>query len=153
MGWEQNIREYIEFLKQKHNLTDAQIREELFGDKLPLAIFATQLTPLQAAAKYLSENLKRTPKDIATTLGRSTAEIEKFLAATTSEPPLPTTSRYSLPAALFADRNLSASEHIVAYLQKHHSLSVGEIAALLNKAEQTVWTLHYRIAKKGGEKQ
>lgn len=150
MGWENGLREYIEFLKQRYNLSDAQIREELYGDKLPLAIFATSLTPLQAAAKYLSESLHKTPKEIATLLGRSTAEIEKFLAATKSHPALPTESQYKIPATLFADRTLSASEHIVAYLERD-GLGISDIATLLKKAEQTIWTLHYRIAKKRGE--
>lgn len=151
MSWHDALREYTEFLKEKHQLTGRDIKEELFGEKIPSDAYACDLTPLQTAAKYLSEHLGKHTEEIAELLGRTAAEVQRLLTAAQNHPPLVTTG-VPLPATLFADRTLSAAEHLVHALQQR-GRSVQEIATLLNKHERTIWTLHYRAQEKLGGKQ
>jgi DNA-binding CsgD family transcriptional regulator len=152
MSWQQGLREYIEFLQQKHGLTPEQIRDELLTERIPVEAFATDATPLQTAAQHLAVHYNKTARDIGRILGRTTTEVDKFLEASKKLPAPPRSGTILLPATLFADRTLSASEHLVAYLESQ-GLSVAEIAVKLRKAEPTIWTLHYRVAKKRGGKQ
>lgn len=149
MSWQENLHEYIEFLKQKHDLTDEQVRAELFADKLPTEIFSSELTPLQAAVHYLHTHLGKDAKAIAGLLARSAQEVERLMDGGRDHGPLPT-GGVALPADLFADRSLSASEHLVFALEDR-GYTVADIAVMLAKSEQTIWTLHYRIQKKRGE--
>lgn len=147
MAWEEHLHEYLEFLKHKYNLNDEQVRAALLTEKAPIEIFRADLTPLQAVAHYLVQHRGKNVREIAQLLGRSVAEVEKFL--TTKAPALPATGTHHIAVSAFADRKHSASEHLVLHLERQ-DMSVSEIAATLSKAEPTIWTLHYRIAKKGG---
>lgn len=151
MSWQQGLRDYVEFLQQKYNLSPEEIRQELLTEKIPVEAFANETTPLQTVTHYLAVVYNKTPKEISQTLGRTTTEVNKFLVASKGAPTPPRTGTIMLPVSLFSDRSLSASEHLVAYLESQ-GLTVAEIAVKLSKAEPTIWTLHYRIAKKRGER-
>lgn len=146
MSWQQSIHEYIDFLKQKYDLSHEEILLELSSQRVPAGIYSGELTPLQATAKYLSEH-GETTQSIATQIGRTTRDVENFLSTTGK---LGTETGPEISVRHFADRNLSAGEHLVEQLEKH-GCTVAEIAKLLDKSEQTVWTQHYRIKAKRGE--
>jgi DNA-binding NarL/FixJ family response regulator len=146
MEWEDHLKQYLDFLKEKYGATDEQIREAVATDRIPAEAFASELTPLQTAAHALAQRGKNA-KDIARVLGRTASEVEKFLA--TKAKTLPTTGTHPIAASVFANRKHSALEHVVAHLERK-GLTVAQIAALLKKAEPTIWTIHYRLAKKGG---
>lgn len=151
MSWQESLAEYAQFLMQKHDISIDDIRQELLAEKIPSEAFSTELTPLQAAAKYLTENKGKTPKEAAAILGRTTTEINKLLLTAKKAPKLPDKGTNPIPAQHFADKRFSASEHLVRHLEAQ-GLTVAQIANLLGKAEQTIWTLHYRASKKGGGK-
>ncbi len=144
MHWQENLRLYIDFLKEKYGATDAEIERMLTSVAIPAEAFANELTPLQAAAHFLTKHHSKDVSACARILGRSPAEIEKFLSA--PAPSLPKTGSHFISAGTFADRARSASEHLVFELEAQ-GLRVPDIARLLKKAEPTIWTLHYRNAK------
>ena len=150
IDWKDGLQHYINLLKETHNLTQEEILTELQNTKIPANIYAGELTALQATTKYLHQQGK-SPESIAKQLKRTTRDVNNFLEKATK--PLPkTTSKYTIPANCFADKNLSPGEHVIKELQKQH-LNIQEIAKLLNKNEQTIYTQHYRIQQKQGESQ
>ena len=148
--WHDHLREYISFVRDRYGATDDDIMRAVLALPIPVEVFATELTPLQAAAHFLSQHRALDTNGIGRVLGRTTAETERLLSV--KAPKLTASGSHHIDARLFSERSRSASEHVVFTLETQ-GLRVPEIARLLNKAEPTVWTLHYRIAKKttGGD--
>ena len=119
---------------------------------LPVSLFQTQLSPLQAIVKFLKENLEKTNKQIALLLNRDPKTIwityravEKKKSFQLKE------SEIQIPLSIFKDRKLSVLEALVSFL-KEQDLKYSEIASLLNRDQRTVWTVHTRAKKKLGKK-
>lgn len=149
-NWREHLQDYVEFLQTKYSLQEEDIRQELLAAKIPASIYATQNTPLQATTKYLHETLKYSVQEIAQALARTPAEIQQTLSK--AKETLPQASGPEISTAIFTDRTLSISEHLVEELQRQQH-SINEIAQLLNKNSQTIYTLRNRAETKRGESQ
>lgn len=146
--WRDSLHDYIDFLAHKHSVDRATIRQELLADDIPAQTYDCELTPLQATAKYLDRQ-SRSTREIAQQLGRSTSEVGKLLREASGS--LGAEEGPRISSSVFADRALTASEHLVEELQKH-GLSVNEIADTLGKSPQTIYTLRRRVNQKRGER-
>lgn len=149
MAWQDGLHDYIDFLKARHNLTHEEVLEELQAARVPATTYASDLTPLQATAAYLHEN-GHDAQTIAQKIGRPARDVKRMLE-TARTATLPPPGEHSINANAFADKTLSAGEHLVEQLEEH-GLTVAEIAQVLDKSEQTIWTQHYRIKEKRGER-
>jgi hypothetical protein len=56
----------------------------------------------------------------------------------------------TIPGAILQNRTLSVLENIVAYLKENKQFSLTEIAKLLHRNSQTIWTVYSRVQKKRG---
>ena len=149
-NWRGHLRDYIDFLEQKYALSPQEIRQELLAVRIPAGIYNSPNTPLQVTAKYLQAEKNYTLPELAETLNRTPAEVKQLLKKTIGELGKPTGPRIS--TAVFSDRALSASEHLVEQLDAQ-AISTNEIAEILGKDPQTIYTLRRRAQQKRGETQ
>ena len=146
--WRQQLRDYTEFLQTNYSLDSKDIRNEILAAQIPAGIYDCENTPLQTTALYLQSTQEYTFTQLAETLGRTIAEIKQTLSkATTAIGPL---NGPKISTAAFADRTLSVGEHLVAELEEQN-LTVDEIASVLGKNSQTIYTIRRRIRQKRGE--
>ncbi len=119
-----------------------------FSDvSVPLAIFSTELSALQALVRYLHERRAYSFHQIAQLLNRS----EKTIWATYQQAKH-SSFRFSesslvIPVKLFATRTLSPLETVVSYLASLGFSNV-ETARFLSLDPRTTWTVRRRVAKK-----
>lgn len=115
---------------------------------VPLSIFSTKLSALQALVRYLHEErllsfteiatlLQRSPKTIWTTYQQGRKERFPFIAG-----------GLSIPVTIFSSRLLSPLEALVSYLSQLGLKNV-EVAHALNLDPRTTWTVAKRAKKKG----
>jgi predicted DNA-binding protein (UPF0251 family) len=155
---EELLELFLKHLKEEHTLTDKEINAVLgnaqkhYETLLPVEIFRKDtLSALESIVKYLKENKELTFHQIAQILNRDDRTIwttyskaRKKMIAPFHLPP----SKHYIPAALFAERNLSVLETLAHYLKEHLNLSLHEIAVLLNRNDRTIWTVCNRASKK-----
>jgi len=115
---------------------------------VPLAIFSSQLSGLQALVRYLHEARHLSFSEIASLLGRSQKTVWTTYAAAKRGPFPYVEGGLTIPVARFATRELSPLETIVAYLR---GLGYGnaDAARALGLDPRTTWTVAQRIKRKG----
>ena len=145
-----------ERLKQKYNYSD----EEIFklwnnGNALfvPVAIFAGKLSPAEALAKFLKENLDLGYREIAGLIGRDERGIwANYKRAVKKMPwPFEINGSITVPASIFNSEK-SILEALVSYLKEAKKMRNRKIAQLLNKNPANIWTVHNRAKKKENNK-
>ena len=115
---------------------------------IPLSIFSTTLSALQALVRYLHDARHYSFSDIARFLGRSPKTIwasyhqAKHIAFSYEEGGL------SLPVSRFTNRALAPLEVLVVSLREL-GFSNAESARLLRLDPRTTWTAWSRAKKKG----
>jgi hypothetical protein len=123
-------------------------------EKIPLSIFRSSLSPLQAIIYYLKEHRGKNYSSIAVSLHRDQRSVWNTFAQAkkkiSGDVPV-FTSSYDIPLSSFADRNLSVLEALCCYLRREHELSYHQIASLLSKDDRTIWTVCRRAEKKQGD--
>ena len=113
------------------------------ADALPLSIFSGDLSGLQAIVKYLHEERRYSFSLIARTLNRDPRTIWTTYAAAKRMSAVAVSAGLFVPLHIFADRDASILEHLVAHL-KQSGLTFAAIARLINKDQRTVWTAFHR---------
>jgi DNA-binding CsgD family transcriptional regulator len=115
---------------------------------VPVGIFDSDMTPLQAAVKYAKEEGRLTNSQIAEVLGRKVRAVWLTYRAVKKKK----FSRHagyslSIPLSIFNDSAFSALEALVYHL-KSRSFSYSQIARLIGRDPRTVWTAYSRAGKK-----
>lgn len=142
-------------LHHEHNIPIQEIIESIKEKpsdlELPVSIFTSHLSCLQAIVKHLHEDkqlsfskiaeiLNRSPKTIWTTYQKAAKKYPKRLDASNFH--------YSIPLAIFKDRNFSVLELVVFYLRDAYDLSYHNIGSLIQRSYKTVWTVYTRARRK-----
>jgi len=146
-----DLQHTLSQLKTRHSLTDHDILGLLHQQKqhIPLSIFSTKLSPLEALVKYLKDHQHHTNHAIAELLNRNDRTIwTTYNNAKQKNITLPLSTDILLPFSLFSDRTLSILEHVVKYLKEQLYMTNKKIANLLNKDNRTIWTVYDRSKKK-----
>jgi len=115
---------------------------------IPLSLFSSQASTLQALVVYLHDHIGLSFQEIANQLNRNYKSIWTTYSQTSkkyyiSAPP----SVISIPLTVFSSRNLSPLESLVNYL-KGLEFNYAEIARLLKLDQRTIWTVVQRAQKK-----
>ena len=157
-----NIENKILNLKEKHNLSFDEVLNILKRRKidrktktLPLSIFNNKtLSSLETIVKYLKENLNLNYNEIATLLNRNYNPIAITYRNSKKKMPkkLDISSLTKIPIKIFTNRKLSILENLTTYLKEDMLLTYQQIATLLNRNYQTIWTCYHRALKKRGSK-
>ena len=157
-----NIENEILDLKEKHSLSFDEvpnILEKREIDRktktLPLSIFNNKtLSAFETIVKYLKENLNLNYNEIATLLTRNYNPIAITYRNSKKKMPkeLDTSSLAKIPIKIFSNRELSILENLTTYLKEDMLLTYQQIALLLNRNYQTIWTCYHRALKKRGSK-
>jgi len=114
---------------------------------VPVTIFSSQLSGLQALVRYLHERRGLSFAQIATLLNRSQKTIWTTYAAVKDETFFFVETGLEIPLASFAVRDLSVLETIVFYLSSLGFSNV-EVARSLALDPRTTWTVKKRAEKK-----
>jgi len=142
----------INEIKKLHEISEAEILKKEIS--IPVGVFATELSSLEAIVKYLKENLKLKFAKIAKLLNRSNKTIWATYHKASKKMPLPfgeISKEIMMPASVFANRSYSTLENVVAYL-KDLDYSNHEVALMLHLDDRTIWTVYDRVKKKRGMK-
>jgi hypothetical protein len=143
-----------ELLKGISELVDGltkQQKQTLFAraleETIPVSIFSTKLSGLEAVVVYLKDIEKKSVKEISTLLKRKPSTIySTYSKAKKQKIKLKTTSKTHLPLSIFSNRKYSILEILVSHLKESHSLI--NISRLLNKHPSTIKTTYWRYRKK-----
>ncbi len=158
----QDLKDDINILIKKYNLTDTQIGSlfnrkigfvfEKKSDEIPLCIFDNdKLSSLEAIVKYLKEDVGLRLKKIAKILNRRQKTIwstydnaKKKMAGhfILKESP------YFIPTTIFQNRAFSVLESIVMHLKGYYGLTYHQIAVLMHRNDRTIWTTYNRTKRK-----
>ena len=149
---EELFNEFLEFLKNKYNVKDQDLRKTSTSKeiKIPLSIFNDKLGPLESIVKYLKEDLELSYEEIAKLLYRNKSpiivtyrnSIKKF------KDKLDIKSDFFIPISIFSNLKLSVLETIVKHLKEKLNLTYHNIAVLLKRDDRTIWTIYSRAIKK-----
>ncbi|MBW2994729.1 hypothetical protein KY312_00105 [Candidatus Woesearchaeota archaeon] len=145
------------FSKRRRKIAFSRIRKskkyrrENNSENLPVSVFSTILSPLEAAVKYLKENLGYNYRTIGKLLNRDERTIwyTYFRSKEKYQGKLEITkSEISIPISLLQNRKASILQHIVLYLKKNTDLNLYKIAKLLNKNRNSIWSAYNRAKTK-----
>ena len=147
--------ELRDFLKKRFNLSDENIEKILSFEKkdnilVPVSVFSTKLSSLEALTQYLKNFHELSFSEIASLLNRDqrtiwhayNRSINKGIEIDFSD------SSINIPVEIFSNRNYSLLETIVCYLKDKCFLQHCEISPLLNLNQKTIWTVYHRVLKK-----
>ena len=145
----------VETIKEKHNLTASEIlslieekpiSKEIF---VPVSIFESKLSALEAICKYLKEELNLNYSRIASLLNRDSRTIwTTYNNATKRKQKLIVKESTLIPISIFADRRFSVLESIIGHLKERFGLRYSEISILLNRDERNIWAIYSKYKKK-----
>jgi hypothetical protein len=121
------------------------------GYLIPCSIFNEKLSSLECIAKYLVENHGLRVSFIAKLFSRTNKTIWQAYRDASRKMPQrlsKLSSKFWIPASIFADRELSVLEHICVYLKSNYDISFRQIADIVCRDVTTVKTVYYRACKK-----
>jgi hypothetical protein len=115
---------------------------------VPVSMFATTLTPLEALTKYLRDQECLPFKNIAVVVHRNESTVrnthkravEKYGGVLPLYPCV-----YWFPLSVLADRRLTLYEHVVAHLWYRCHLRSAEIARVLRRDQAMILNVLHRI--------
>jgi len=118
---------------------------------LPISIFRSKLSGLEAIVVYLKDNKGKSIAEIGKTLNRRKSTLyttyhkakEKFSGKLDASD-----ESVVIPPSIFANRKYAVLESMVAYLKDEQKLSFAQISILLNKKYSTVRTVYVRHLEK-----
>jgi len=149
------IKLLLKDIIQKYNISHEDLSEAFSQESsndIPISIFNNEtLSALEAITKYLHEDRKLKFSHIASLLNRDARTIWSSYQAAKKKHPLGLPVKHSdmkIPLHQFTDRSLSILESLVSYLKENFSLSLHDIASLLNRDDRTIWTVYNRYKKK-----
>ena len=133
-----------------------EILERILGKKegLPISIFRSGISGLEAIVVYLKDVNSLTIAEISTLLKRKKITLyttyQKAKEKLSSEIDSSDTS-IVIPYSIFADRNFAVLESLVAFLKDEMKFSFIKISTLLNKKYSTVRTVYVRYKIKNAK--
>ena len=133
-----------------------EILERILGKKegLPISIFRSGISGLEAIVVYLKDVNSLTIAEISTLLKRKKSTLyttyQKAKEKLSSEIDSSDTS-IIIPYSIFADRNFAVLESLVAFLKDEMRFSFIKISTLLNKKYSTVRTVYVRYKIKNAK--
>ena len=152
------IRKALDELNHDHDIGSADVfkylREKKSSEKIPVYIFRQGISPLQAAVKFLVENLFFRFNEIANLLNRDERTIWSTYNSVRIRYPGTIKEEYCehyVDLDVFRDRNFSFLENLCMHLRERYSLRYCKIAEILGKDERTIWTACRRAELKRGK--
>jgi len=126
------------------------LTEQLKENALPIFIFNSSLSALEAIVKYLKEEHKISYIEISRLLNRSNKTIWITYQRAKKKMPkkLAGKSQILIPVEIFQNRRFSILESLVSYLKQEQGISHKDIAKLINRNYRTVLTVYRRFRKK-----
>ena len=126
------------------------LTEQLKENALPIFIFNSSLSALEAIVKYLKEEHKISYIEISRLLNRSNKTIWITYQRAKKKMPknLAGKSQILIPVEIFQNRKFSILESLVSYLKQEQGMSYKDIAKLINRNYRTVLTVYRRFRKK-----
>ena len=116
-------------------------------EKIPISIFNTSLSPLQAVTRYLRERHKKTHQ-IAKLLHKRVSSISEAYTDSVSKDFNVARTDVYIPISVFQENHqLSILEVVVCYLRKQN-FGFTQAALLMGKSPKTIWTVNQRAIKK-----
>ncbi|MBU0894751.1 MAG: sigma-70 region 4 domain-containing protein [Nanoarchaeota archaeon] len=139
---DENLKDLLIFVKQN------KIKSKLQNIEIPLSIFKQGLSPAEVVCKYLKENKKLKFSEIAIALNRDqrTIWINYRNSSNKLKEKIKIEKSVLIPINIFKNK-LSILEAIVKYL-KDLGLKNQDIAKLLGKNPNNIWTIYSRAIKK-----
>ncbi len=114
---------------------------------VPLSIFSTRLSALQALVRFLYEERNYSFAQVGELLNRSQKTVWATYQAAKSQPFVYAEGELTIPIARFASRILSPLETLVVFLTEL-GFSNAETARFLSLDPRTTWTVKQRAKKK-----
>ncbi len=112
---------------------------------IPVGVFASDCTPLQALVSFLHEQKRYSLKEIALLIDRTYRSVSQaYREGVVKEDLL---DDFLIPLNMFS-ANLSILEAVIRYLHVDCSLTFSRIASFLKKDQRTIWTIWDRAQKK-----
>ncbi|MFH1408880.1 MAG: hypothetical protein ABIH34_03160 [Nanoarchaeota archaeon] len=116
---------------------------------IPLSIFSTRIPPLAALARYLNEERKLSPSEIADRLGRKPSTISSALNRGRKQLPLsfPGHAEFYIPLIKLRKTRQSIMETVILHLDSS-GLSLTDMARMLGRSIKTIHTWKSRARNK-----
>ena len=116
------------------------------NEGIPVSVFANnKLSCLELIVKYLKEEQSKTFHQIAATLNRNDRTIWSTYNNSLKKQKLRLKFERTgkiIPISIFSSREFSVLESLVIYLKDMHGYTYAEIAGLLSKDYQTIYTTY-----------
>ena len=148
----EKAKELLFTIKEKYSLNFEDIKNFLEEElSLPVSIFNTNLTVLEATVKYLKENKKFSLRKISDLIKRDQRNIWQIYNSSKKkyvEKIIIKEVTFWIPVSIFSDSKLSALENLVSHLKEKLNFNYHEIAVLLSRNDRTIWTVYSRSKKK-----
>jgi hypothetical protein len=146
----QQVAALLSGLRSQQVLSEQEIYAVLQKDlTLPCSIFSHEHSSLEAIVLYLRDQLHLRNKDVSSLLKRDSRVISRTYAQALKKKvhtnPLDYSS--SFPLSILASKKHSVLETLALYFA-HQKKSIHEIAELLHRDYQTIWTVLQRAKKK-----
>ncbi|RMF55886.1 hypothetical protein D6745_00910 [Candidatus Woesearchaeota archaeon] len=135
----------IKIKKKAEKYDEKTVLRALKETLIPVSIFSSKQSPLEALVVYLKDKKKLTYHEIGEFLGRNERNVWHSYRKGKKKGPIQINDSYFIPLSLFKNRNLSILEHVVNFLAKNNAKN---IAKLLKKDPSTIWAVQSRIKKK-----
>jgi DNA-directed RNA polymerase specialized sigma24 family protein len=151
----QKREEAVELISKLVSLLTEEEKQAVLSrtasDSIPVSVFRSSLSGLEALTVFLKDNRNKSISDIAQLINRkpSTLYTTYNNAKTKLKQELDTSDiSITLPVSIFSDRKFSILESIVAYLKDNKGITLSRIAALLGKNQSTIKTTYRRYQEK-----
>jgi len=116
---------------------------------VPISIFKSKLSGLEAIVSYLREVEKKSVKEIASELKRKPTTIYTTCErAKIKKVKLKVKEGFQVPLIIFSNRKFSILESLIFYLKNEEKLTIKKISELIGKKEGTVKAVLWRYRKK-----
>jgi hypothetical protein len=118
---------------------------------IPCSVLSKKLSSLESISKYLVENCGLRVSAIARLINRTDKTIwQAYNAASKKNPQkfIDVSSKFWIPASIFANRKLSVLENMSLYLKSNYDVSLKQIAEIIYRDITTARTVYYRAMKK-----
>ena len=118
--------------------------------ELPVSIFNSKLSGLEALTVYLKDHHKKSIKEISALLNRNISTL--YTTYTKAKQKLTGKLKVDfsvvIPIQIFSNRKFSVLEVLVSNLKNEQNLGWSEIASLLGKSYSTIRTVYRRYQEK-----
>lgn len=145
------ISELVDILIDKGVLKPEDLTSSV--EKLiPISIFTTSLSPLEAMVRYLIENILVPEKNVSKILGKNTSTIKTAYKNSSKKKFDFRKSNHFIPLNEFEKNcDLSILEIVVSYLKKQE-FGITQIGNIIERDPRTIWTIAKRAETKLGGK-